>query len=96
MIWPNSMEKRWFRRFVSLVSLTLGNSVSWGKSLDFSETILLSRAELSDSEGTVFDIHYGDVLIKYGSVLDAEKADVPRIANDAVANEADLRLLTGR
>jgi len=41
---------------------------------------------LSDSEGTVFDIHYGDVLIKYGSVLDAEKADVPRIANDAVAN----------
>ena len=34
----------------------------------------------------MFDIHYGDVLIKYGSVLDAEKADVPRIANDAVAN----------
>ena len=31
MIWPSSMEKRWFRRFVSLVSLTLGNSVSWGK-----------------------------------------------------------------
>ena len=29
MIWLNSMEKRWFRRFVSLVSLTLGNSVSW-------------------------------------------------------------------
>ena len=28
MIWPSSMEKRWFRRFVSLVSLTLGNSVS--------------------------------------------------------------------
>ncbi len=28
MIWPNSMKKRWFRRFVSLVSLTLGNSVS--------------------------------------------------------------------
>ena len=27
MIWPSSMEKRWFRRFVSLVSLTLGNSV---------------------------------------------------------------------
>ena len=34
----------------------------------------------------MFDIHYGDVLIKYGSVLDAEKADVPKIANDAVAN----------
>ena len=57
-----------------------------GEELGFLRNNTLSRAELSDSEGTVFDIHYGDVLIKYGSVLDAEKADVPRIANDAVAN----------
>ena len=57
-----------------------------GEELGFLRNNTLSRAELSNSEGTVFDIHYGDVLIKYGSVLDAEKADVPRIANDAVAN----------
>ena len=57
-----------------------------GEELGFLRNNTLSRAELSDSEGTVFDIHYGDVLIKYGSVLDAEKADVPKIANDAVAN----------
>ncbi|RHI42236.1 restriction endonuclease subunit S [Bifidobacterium adolescentis] len=57
-----------------------------GEELGFLRNNTLSRAELSDSEGTVFDIHYGDVLIKYGSVLDAEKVDVPRIANDAVAN----------
>ena len=31
----------------------------------------LSRAELSLTEGTCLDIHYGDVLIKYGDVLDA-------------------------
>nr|WP_304317278.1 tyrosine-type recombinase/integrase [Bifidobacterium catenulatum] len=46
----------------------------------------MSRAELSDSEGAAFDIHYGDVLIKYGSVLDLKKAKVPRIADDAVAD----------
>ena len=39
MIWPNSMKKRWFRRFVSLVSLTLGNSVSWGNILSSVENL---------------------------------------------------------
>ena len=57
-----------------------------GEELGFLRNNTLSRAELSDSEGTVLDIHYGDVLIKYGSVLDIEKANVPRIADDAVAN----------
>ncbi|WP_173552598.1 restriction endonuclease subunit S [Bifidobacterium merycicum] len=41
-----------------------------GEELGFLRNNTLSRAELSDSEGTVFD----------------KKADVPRIANDAVAN----------
>lgn len=39
----------------------------------------LSRAELSFDEGTVLNVHYGDVLIKYGSVLDVQKDDIPRI-----------------
>ena len=39
----------------------------------------LSRAELSYDEGTVLNAHYGDVLIKYGSVLDVQKDDIPRI-----------------
>lgn len=39
----------------------------------------LSRAELSYNEGTVLNVHYGDVLIKYGSVLDVQKDDIPRI-----------------
>ena len=38
-----------------------------------------SRAELSYDEGTVLNVHYGDVLIKYGSVLDVQKNDIPRI-----------------
>ena len=39
----------------------------------------LSRAELSYDEGTVLNVHYGDVLIKYRSVLDVQKDDIPRI-----------------
>ena len=39
----------------------------------------LSRAELSYDEGTVLNVHYGDVLIKYDSVLDVQKDDIPRI-----------------
>ena len=39
----------------------------------------LSRAELSYDEGTVLNVHYGDVLIKYGSVLDVQKEEIPRI-----------------
>ena len=39
----------------------------------------LSRAELSYDEGTVLNVHYGDVLIKFGSVLDVQKDDIPRI-----------------
>ena len=40
----------------------------------------LSRADLR-SDGIVYDIHYGDVLIKFGSILDMENEDVPYIAN---------------
>lgn len=39
----------------------------------------LSRAELSYEEGTVLNVHYGDVLIKYGAVLDVQKDEIPRI-----------------
>ena len=54
--------------------------------LEFLRNNTLSRAELSESEGTAFDIHYGDVLIKYGSVLNLEKAEVPRIVDSAIAD----------
>ena len=57
-----------------------------GDELEFLRNNTLSRAELSESEGTAFDIHYGDVLIKYGSVLNLEKAEVPRIMDSAIAD----------
>ena len=39
----------------------------------------LSRAELSYYEGTVLNVHYGDVLVKYGSVLDVQRDEIPHI-----------------
>ncbi len=33
----------------------------------------LSRADLSDDNGIALNVHYGDVLIKYGEVLDVSR-----------------------
>lgn len=45
----------------------------------------LSRANLSSTEGTVRNIHYGDVLIKYGSMIDIYNGNIPRIKDEEVA-----------
>ena len=57
-----------------------------GDEFEFLRNNTLSRAELSDSEGSCFDVHYGDVLIKFGSVIDLEKMALPRIASDKMAS----------
>ena len=65
--------------------MSLNSALSW-EQRKFGEVFdctvpnnTLSRAELSYDEGTVLNVHYGDVLIKYGSVLDVQKDDIPRI-----------------
>ena len=39
----------------------------------------LSRAELSDENGTVMNVHYGDVLTKFSECLDVSKDRLPFI-----------------
>lgn len=39
----------------------------------------LSRSELSYDEGLILNVHYGDILIKYGAILDIHKCEIPRI-----------------
>lgn len=41
----------------------------------------LSRADLNTEFGIVKNIHYGDVLIKYGEVIDVTKEKIPYISN---------------
>ncbi|WP_024858703.1 restriction endonuclease subunit S [Ruminococcus albus] len=47
----------------------------------------LSRAELSEDTGTYKNIHYGDVLIKFGEYIDAQSTDLPFIADDEKAKK---------
>ena len=42
----------------------------------------LPREQLNDNDGDVCNIHYGDVLIKYPSILDCQKDDLQYINND--------------
>lgn len=44
----------------------------------------LSRADLSDEAGVAKNIHYGDVLIKFGEVLDVSKVQLPMISDESV------------
>ena len=47
----------------------------------------LSRAELNDEEGNAKNVHYGDILIKFGEYLDAEKEHIPFITSDELAEK---------
>ncbi|MEG3696153.1 MULTISPECIES: restriction endonuclease subunit S [Vibrio] len=47
----------------------------------------LSRAELNYRTGLAKNIHYGDILIKFGETLDADSELIPFITNNDVANK---------
>ena len=44
---------------------------------DFLPNNTYARNQMTDSKGKYINIHYGDVLIKYGAVLDLERDEVP-------------------
>ena len=44
----------------------------------------LARAALSNETGLAKNVHYGDVLIKFGEVLDVSKAQLPMIADEKI------------
>ena len=53
--------------------------------LEFMRNNTLSRAELSEAEGTVLNVHYGDVLVRFGEILNVDAESLPRIADDSIA-----------
>ena len=58
-----------------------GFSVEWRQALfgdlfDFLPTNAFTRDQMTDN-GTIQNVHYGDVLTKYGACLDMAKTDVP-------------------
>ena len=60
---------------------------------DFLQNNTLSRAALTSEGGSVRNIHYGDVLVKYGEYLDASNAQLPFIASDVILDKCKGSLL---
>jgi type I restriction enzyme S subunit len=47
----------------------------------------LSRAELSSEQGGALNVHYGDVLIKFGEYLDVKKEVLPIISDSSIVGK---------
>ena len=69
------------------------NSISFGELFTYLPNNTLSRAELNYESGEYQNVHYGDVLIKYGPVLDATTDGLPFITeyNDKNAHKQLLQ-----
>lgn len=48
----------------------------------------LSRAELNEHDGNAFNVHYGDVLIKFGERLDLNNENLPHIKDDSIIQKS--------
>ena len=55
------------------------DNVPFDKGMSFLSNNTLSRADLNNVAGDVQNVHYGDVLIKFGEVLDLTKEELPFI-----------------
>lgn len=67
-------------------STILWEKTSFSRAFKFLKNNSLSRAELSDDNGNVKNIHYGDILIKFSECLYAdERNNIPYIINDNIA-----------
>lgn len=57
------------------------------ESFSFLSSNTLSRAELNYEQGKARNIHYGDILVKFGDVVDAQGADIPFISSDELVTK---------
>ena len=55
-----------------------------GETLISLQNNTFSRADLSNEKGVAKNVHYGDVLIKFGEVLDVSKEQLPMITDEKV------------
>ena len=60
---------------------------------EFLQNNTLSRAELNSERGAAKNVHYGDVLIKFGEYLDVSDAELPFIQDQNIVNKFKGSLL---
>ena len=58
-----------------------------GDCFDFLQNNTLSRAELSAETGAALNVHYGDILIKYGEYLDVSSEQMAYIPDQGIADK---------
>ena len=58
-----------------------------GDCFEFLKNNTLSRADLNGENGSARDVHYGDILIKFGDCFDGERSDLPFITDDTVLSK---------
>lgn len=67
----DSLAFSWEQRKLGEVLISLQNNT-------------LSRADLSSEEGIAKNIHYGDILVKFGEVIDVKTESLPMIGDETV------------
>ena len=60
---------------------------------DFMQNNALSRAELSSADGEIMNVHYGDILVKYGEVLDVKKDELTYLLDASLVKKYQTSLL---
>lgn len=60
---------------------------------NFLQNNSLSRSELSEENGSLYNVHYGDVLIKFSEVINAEKEQLPSILDDSILGKYQSSIL---
>ena len=61
----------------------------------FLRTNTLSRERMNNVEGLALNIHYGDVLVRYGEILDCSKSAIPWVNNNCQETRLGDRLQNG-
>ena len=64
---------------------------SFDEVFSFLKNNTLPRSEMTTAGGMIRNVHYGDVLIKYGDVLDCNRDQIPFLVSDKQSD--DYRLL---
>lgn len=67
-------EGDWVEKKLGDLTVNIGNNT-------------LSRANLNFRSGSARNIHYGDILVKYGEVLDIQSDGIPFISDDALVTK---------
>lgn len=91
-------EKKHLKKYLCQVLLSEenlfeGKKILFKELFEFLNNNSYSRAQMNES-GTIYNVHYGDILTKYGEILDAKKDEVSCICDNINLSKYD-RLQNG-